>query len=147
MNYTVVGDSVNLTSRLEGANSVYGTKIIVSHDTFEKTENFFYFRPLDVVTVKGKREFILLYELMGERGKASPQITDLSEQFTAGFEAYIAQHWQQAQNIFQYLANTYPDDITTQIYLTRCIALQEDPPGPNWRPIVHLDSYQNIDLL
>ncbi len=147
MNYTVVGDSVNLTSRLEGANNVYGTKIIVSHDTFEKTETAFYFRPLDVVTVKGKREFILLYELMGEKGKASSEIAHLSEQFTIGFEAYISQHWQQAQTIFKNLAITYPNDATTQIYLTRCIALQEDPPGPEWRPIVHLESYQNIDPL
>ncbi|MCP5101359.1 MAG: HAMP domain-containing protein [Chloroflexi bacterium] len=147
MNYTLVGDSVNLTSRLEGANDVYGTKIIVSHDTYEKTSDQFYFRPLDVVTVKGKREFILLYELLGEKGNTPSDTIHLSEQFTQGFEAYIAQNWEQAQHIFEGLISMFPNDTTSQIFLTRCISLQKTPPGPDWRPIVHLEAYQNIDPL
>ena len=147
MNYTVVGDSVNLTSRLEGANNVYGTKIIVSHDTYEKTASAFHYRPLDVVTVKGKREFILLYELLGEKGHASETVADLADRFTEGFKKYVGQEWQEARDIFEALSADYSSDVTTQIYLTRCIALQDDPPGPEWRPIVHLDSYQDVEPL
>ncbi|MEM7331910.1 MAG: adenylate/guanylate cyclase domain-containing protein [Chloroflexota bacterium] len=145
MNYTVVGDSVNLTSRLEGANNVYGTQIIVSHDTYEKAVHQFHFRPLDVVTVKGKREFILLYELMGEIGHTPEQDILLADMFAEGFEAYVAQHWDEAQTIFEKILVDHPDDTPSHIYLTRCIALQEEPPGPGWQPITHLESY-NRDL-
>lgn len=139
LNYTVVGDSVNLTNRLERANKVYGTQIIVSHDTFEKTVHQFHFRPLDVVTVKGKREFIFLYELMGEVGHTDEDIIDLTTDFAAGFEAYVAGKWAEAEAIFEEILAAHPDDTPTQIYLTRCIALQEKPPGPSWQPITHLE--------
>lgn len=142
LNYTVVGDSVNLTSRLEAANNVYGTQIIVSHDTYEQAKEQFHFRPLDVVTVKGKREFILLYELIGENGRTSPERIDMADEFSLGFDAYVGRQWEEAQEIFGAILQKFPNDAPAQIYYTRCIALREEPPGPNWQPITHLESYK-----
>ena len=138
MNYTVLGDSVNLASRLEPINDVYGTEIIVSNATYEKVSTQFHFRPLDVVTVKGKREYILLYELMGEKGQTPDHIIALCQGFEKGFNAYLTQNWPTALAIFEALHTQYPHDTATEIYLTRCIALHKDPPGPDWKPIVHL---------
>lgn len=139
MNYTIVGDSVNLASRLEAINDIYGTRIIVTVDTYWQSQEQFHFRPLDVVTVKGKREYILLYELMGERGHTPAGIVQLSHEFAKGYEAYLAQRWQAALDIFTALAKDHPDDTATQIYMARCVALSKKPPGPGWKPIVHLE--------
>ena len=141
MNYTVVGDSVNLTSRLEGANNVYGTEIIVSHDTYKQTAHTFHFRPLDTVTVKGKRKFVKLYELVGEIGKTAPELIEMARNFTIGFDAYLGRRWAEAQQIFELILADFPDDIPSQIYRVRCIALQLEPPGDDWDPITHLESY------
>jgi len=140
MNYTVLGDSVNLASRLEPINKIYGTDIIVSAATYHKVVDRFYFRPLDIVTVKGKQRGVLLYELLGEIGHTASEKIELGERFTQGFDAYLAQDWETAIEIFQSLNKTYPDDIASQIYLNRCTELRHQPPDVNWRPIVNLTS-------
>lgn len=139
MNYTIVGDSVNLASRLEAINDIYGTRIIVTVDTYWQAQERFHFRPLDVVTVKGKREYILLYELMGERGVTPAGIVHLAQEFAKGYEEYLAQNWNTALEIFTALSKAHPEDTATQIYMTRCVALSKEPPGPDWNPIVHLE--------
>ena len=139
MNYTVLGDSVNLASRLESINDVYGTSILVSSSTYEQAAEQFHFRPLDVVTVRGKREYVLLYELMGERGQTPSELVTLCETFKEGVDAYLVQDWETALSIFETLGHQFPDDLATGIYLARCLTLRHNPPGPDWQPIVHLE--------
>ncbi len=73
----------------------------------------------------------------------SPEIRNLSRSFTEGFEAYLAQNWEEALTIFDGLLEKHPGDVATQIYHTRCIALRDQPPGPGWQPVVNLQSGEN----
>jgi adenylate cyclase len=139
MNYTVLGDSVNLASRLEAINDIYGTAIIVSHTTYQKVADRFYFRPLDRVTVKGMRQGVLLYELVGEEGQTAEAKVALCHDFAVGFNAYIERDWRGALTLFEDLAARYPDDLATLIYLARCRAFCQSPPEAGWQPVVNLD--------
>ena len=146
MNYTVLGNSVNLASRLEAVNDLYGTAVLVSEATYKKVSDRFHFRPLDLVAVRGKREYVLIYELMGEVGQTAPEIEALSRSFTEGFAAYLGQNWEEALTIFEELLEKHPNDVVTQIYHTRCIALRDQPPGPGWQPLVNLQSRENATV-
>ncbi|MEM7344684.1 MAG: hypothetical protein AAF485_10605, partial [Chloroflexota bacterium] len=118
----------------------YGTGIIVSLATYHLVVDRFYFRPLDIVAVKGKKQGVLLYELMGEIDKTPPERIDLSKKFTRGFDAYLIMDWETASTIFQELVQQYPTDSASQIYLERCLELQKNPPGPDWSPLTRLTS-------
>jgi adenylate cyclase len=145
MNYTVLGNSVNLASRLEAINDIYGTAIIVSQATYQKVADRFHFRPLDMVTVKGMRQGVLLYELVGEQGQTPAEKVTLCHDFSAGFAAYAARDWAGALALFEDLADRYPDDSATLIYLARCRAFQQSPPEAAWQPVVNLDPRRLVD--
>ena len=147
MNYTVLGDSVNLASRLEPANAVYQTDIIVSLATYSSVSKQFHFRPLDIVNVKGKKQGVMLYELVGEVGETSLDNVFLCDHFTEGFDAYLNQQWDMALEIFQTLANAYPQDRASQIYLARCKTYANTPPGPDWEPITDLSAPKQLSAL
>jgi adenylate cyclase len=83
MNYTVMGDNVNMASRLEGANKIYGTQVIVSETTYEAASGKFLFRPLGIVALKGKSKGMAIYELLGRRSDADANhAAELCENFT-----------------------------------------------------------------
>ena len=138
MNYTVLGDTVNLASRLEGINAIYGTDIIISATTYQKVAEYFLIRPLDIVTVRGKTQGVLLYELMADIHNPPAEKVTLCQKFTQGFDAYLAQDWQAAIHIFQTLQTQYPTDHPSKLYLDRCLSLQNNPPNSGWKPLVDL---------
>jgi adenylate cyclase len=141
INYTVMGDNVNLSSRLEGVNKLYGTQIIVSRATYEAVADKFWFRPLDIVAVKGRSEGTVIYELMMRRGEEdSEPIAELCVEFTKGFEAYLARDWKVAIKIFQNLSNKFPDDLPTDFCLSRCRHYQANPPEAGWQGIAYLET-------
>jgi adenylate cyclase len=130
-NYTVLGDNVNLASRLEGANKEYGTNIIISAATYALVKEHFYVRELDAVRVKGKREPVVVYELIGAGKPDEAEQAFLSE-FTWALGAYKSQRWDEAIVHFKAASEMRKGDFCARKYVTRCEAMRKNPPGPDW---------------
>jgi adenylate cyclase len=131
-NYTVMGDSVNLGSRLEGINKEYGTRIIISEFTKNHLKpGEFVYREIDWVKVKGKTEPVKIYELIAE-GSPTPEKKNQLEHFKAGFSYYHEKRWQQAIEEFNQAQTFDPADKTSQLYVKRCQDYLINPPDENW---------------
>ncbi|MBU2549063.1 MAG: adenylate/guanylate cyclase domain-containing protein, partial [Proteobacteria bacterium] len=130
--YTVMGDSVNLGSRLEGACKQYGVNIIIGEMTFEQVKSAMYCRELDSVAVKGKAQPVRIFELLGEPGRVPEDRLRLARAFQSGLTAYRHQMWDQAHKVFSALHHHYPDDRPTKLYIERVAELTANPPGPSW---------------
>lgn len=129
--YTVMGDAVNLGSRLEGINKEYGTRIIVSEFTHEAIKDQFICREVDWVRVKGKAQPVRIFELVAE--KSVPAETQkLLESFQLGFEAYHKQDWDGAIAQFTEALNIKPSDEPSKLYLERCHEYKVTPPPADW---------------
>src|SRR6185312_15702776 len=107
--YTVIGDAVNIASRLQMINKIYHTKILISDEVYSKIGNQFVVRPLDIVEVKGKKNKIKIYELMAslegvEEIQAKPEDLELSAEFTKGYNAFYAGDINTAKALFQAIA-------------------------------------------
>ena len=125
MNYTAMGDAVNVASRLEGLNKQYGTSIIVSDRIFEDARAHFDFRLLDWVAVKGKTDAIKIYELLGMKGEGHNETVTAYE---AAFEAYAARDFDKAVSILE----PHAEDAPSAILIERCRAFQQMPPPEDW---------------
>lgn len=124
MNYTIMGDPVNLASRLESVNKSYKTKIIISAQVQEKVASRFLTRPLDIVAVKGKTKVVKIYELVGEfDGEEGIKPTEDEIKFCAAFEKafhlFEEKKWIQAGELFNELLKQHPEDYPTELYLER----------------------------
>jgi adenylate cyclase len=129
--YTVMGDSVNLASRLEGTNKEYGTNIIVSEFTHEVVKDDFFFRELDAVRVKGKKRPVKIFELLSEnRDKA--RWMEFAETFEKGLDAYRNCMWDEAITAFNRVLELKPGDYSSKLYIERCEDLKDHPPGDDW---------------
>ncbi len=137
-NYTVIGDTVNLASRLEGVNKLYGTNILLSDTTYRLASDHLLVRELDQVQVKGRIHPVTLYELLG----LVPPAGTLAwlERFAQGREAYLQRRWGRAADLFQEVLLLQPDDAATRVYLQRCRRYREQPPPPEWDGVHHLES-------
>ncbi|MDY6852771.1 MAG: adenylate/guanylate cyclase domain-containing protein, partial [Thermodesulfobacteriota bacterium] len=132
MDYTAMGDAVNLGSRLEGANKQYGTNIIIGEMTFEQVKDVMYCRELDSVAVKGKKLPVRIYEMLGETGRVSEKKINLARAFTRGLAAYKSRRFKRAEGIFMGIKEHYPEDKPTLLYLDRVAELALNPPPDDW---------------
>ncbi|PID87410.1 adenylate/guanylate cyclase domain-containing protein, partial [Candidatus Gracilibacteria bacterium] len=109
LNYTIIGDDVNLASRLESVNKIYGTSIIVSESVYNKVSNDFVFRELDHVLVKGKNKAVFIYELVGYKNQDYDKETLFN--YSKGLKEYYLANYEKASEYFGLnkddLASTY----------------------------------------
>tara|TARA_R110002110_G_scaffold216406_6_gene430419 strand:+ start:334 stop:2061 length:1728 start_codon:yes stop_codon:yes gene_type:complete len=138
-NYTVIGDTVNLSSRLEGANKFYGTQSLICERTHELMGDGFVTRELDKLIVKGKTNAIRIFELVSE-GTPDPDTADAFGAFASGLQHYREGDWNKATSMFDDCLKARPDDQPAQIFLKRIEQLKENPPGPDWNGVWHLDA-------
>jgi adenylate cyclase len=130
--YTVLGDAVNLASRLEGLNKEYGTTLIVSKATLDRTGGAFHDRFLDLVAVKGKREPVEVYEILETERLPGTPVGPAVRAYVEGIELYRARDWLGAAAKFQEALRLNPDDGPSTVYLQRCEELLRDPPPVDW---------------
>jgi adenylate cyclase len=130
--YTVIGDTVNLTARLEHTNRVYGTQILIGETTAQAIGQEFETREIDIISVKGKTETTRIFELLATKGQLSQELERLRERYEQGRRAFLAQEWDLAETSFRECLQLQPNDGPSQILIQRVEALRRNPPGKDW---------------
>jgi adenylate cyclase len=140
MDYTVIGDGVNLASRLESACKQYGTTILISEATFRKLRGTYRAREIDRVVVKGKTEPISVYEILDYHTPESfPNIVEVLSHFRDGLMWYREGKWEKAKAAFGRSLAANPNDVTSKVYLDRCEFLRTHPPD-DWHGVWKLNA-------
>ncbi len=129
--YTVMGDEVNLASRLEGLTKEYGVKILVSRFTREQAEQGVVYREIDMVRVKGRQMPVAVYEPHGKDYFTAGEFAFIAP-FEQGLAAYRRQSWDEAERFFNQVLEVKPQDHPSLVYIDRCRKMAHSPPGPEW---------------
>jgi len=129
--WTVMGDNVNLASRLEGITKQYHSKLVISEATYREVASQFVCRELDKIKVKGKNLPVNIYELLDVAAER-PKYEALLQQFDHAMAAYHSQDWQEAADRFAQILAIYPDDGPTQAFLERAEEFIEEAPQADW---------------
>jgi adenylate cyclase len=129
--YTVMGDEVNLGSRLEGANKNYRTNILLSQFTYERVKDQFVCMEVDRVRVKGKQLPVNIYQLHGH-DRVPEARQNAIVRFDQGLQLYRQQKWDEAVKIFSSVSELDPGLYAADLYIRRCQELKSHPPSPDW---------------
>jgi adenylate cyclase len=132
MSYTVIGDTVNLASRIESANRLYGTCILLTEETARRVAGQFELREIDAIAVKGKTEPVIIYELLAEAGALQPARAELRSAYAEGLKAYRSRDWQAAETSFRRALAIEPADGPARTMLSRLPALGALPEEAPW---------------
>ncbi|RJP21814.1 MAG: CHASE2 domain-containing protein [Candidatus Abyssobacteria bacterium SURF_5] len=131
--YTVIGDSVNLASRLEGVNKQYSTSIMISEFTYALCKSDVHVREIDLIQVKGKAKPVSIYEVLGRASESLPPgLEEVVNHYLIGLQAYRKKAWQEAIKAFEQALAAVPDDGPSLTYLNRCREYLSAPPPPDW---------------
>ena len=138
MDYTAMGDSVNLASRLEGANKFYSTYAMISESTYEATKDHIEARKLDTIRVVGKTEPIVIYELLGNKGTLPDRMLDMLDKYYNGFDHFQNRDWKKALSFFNQALKVIDDDGPSLTYRERCENFIKKPPTKKWDGVFSL---------
>jgi adenylate cyclase len=138
--YTVLGDGVNLASRLESINKKYGTGVLISEATFVRIEGRLECRRIDRIAVKGKSLSTDIYEVIGERSLVPPSVVAAARTYEAGLDAHLSRDFERAASLFRQASEERPDDKAAQLLLARSIAFLEVPPPESWTGVFAFQS-------
>jgi adenylate cyclase len=138
MNYTIMGNAVNLAARLEGVNKQYGTWILALEDTIRETGDRLLVRKLDSVRVVGINEPVCLYELLETVENTAPQQKRLVEVFHQVLGCFENRNWNQAIEGFREVLSIANDDAPAQKHLDRCVNCLVNPPPNTWDGVYNL---------
>ena len=131
MDFTSIGDTVNLAARLESANKAYGSKAIITEAVFDKLKDTFVCREMDFIKVKGKNEPVRIYEILQTKAAATDKLFEIKDLFEKGLAAYRKQDWDKAEEMFQ-LCNEKYQDMPSVVFLDRIRHFKTTPPPKKW---------------
>jgi len=133
--FTVIGDTVNIASRLEGVNKIYGTDLIVNEDCFQLAEREIEAREIDLVTVYGKTEPVRIYELLGKVGELDVSTLQLRDTFATALQNYRQQKWDEAEKGFKACLKIRENDGPSLEFITRIATFSRTPPPKDWNGV------------
>jgi len=143
MDYTMIGDGVNLASRLESACKQYFARILISENTFNKLkdQDKYSVREIDLVVVKGKNEAVAIYEVLDYHTEETfPNMTKVMTLFGEGLTEYRTAEWDKAIDAFTEALRLNPDDKLSNMYIERCNSLKKEPPEGEWKGVYVMKS-------
>jgi adenylate cyclase len=133
MDYTIIGDGVNLASRLESACKQYGARILISELTYKRLKGTYRVREADKVVVKGKTEAVTIYEVLDyHTPETFPKLSEVLQNYRSALEHYRRQEWDNCLALLREGLKLNPSDKLTQIYIERAEFMKANPPGENW---------------
>jgi len=138
MNYTVIGNEVNLAARLEGVNKQYGTSIIASENTINETEGKLLTRRLGWIRVVGIRKPVRIYEILDLIQDAAPSLHKLVELFHKALDVFESRDWKNAESAFTVTLKQFPNDYPSKLYLKFCKHFLQNPPPNDWDGVINI---------
>lgn len=140
LNYTIMGNAVNLAARLEGVNKQYGTWILISEYTRARAGEDFLYRSLDRVRVVGINTPVRLYEVVSEKEQCSPAMRKTVAYFEKGMELFESARFVEAEAQFNIALELSPEDLPSKVFLERCAVYRKAPPPKDWDAVFNLTS-------
>jgi adenylate cyclase len=138
MDYTIMGNAVNLAARLEGVNKQYGTWILASEDTIKEAGETIVSRRLDRVRVVGIDKPVRLCEVLETTDRAAPELLKMTKIFHEGLDIFENRDWTSAAALFESALNINPDDGPSELYRKRCAEYRAKPPEGDWDGVYNL---------
>ncbi|NEU98055.1 adenylate/guanylate cyclase domain-containing protein [Bradyrhizobium uaiense] len=139
MSYTVLGDTVNLASRLEGANKFYGSRSLISEATASACAASIELREIDRLVVVGQTQPVAVFEIIGKKDELTPAQAELRQHYADGLAAYRAQRWDDAEQAFAAALAAAPGDGPSIAMKARVASFRQNPPAADWDGAWHLE--------